>query len=140
MGFALRTIAAAFVVVLAGGAAQAMDSSSVDLGPSSDELFKRAQKSIDVQRYKEAIEDLQKVVKDKPKNADAFNLLGYSNRKLGQYDLAMRYYTKALDPIFLPTVWNSFRYALLTTVLSLAIGYPVAYWSHAMAAATRRCC
>jgi spermidine/putrescine transport system permease protein len=37
-------------------------------------------------------------------------------------------YTKALDPIFLPTVWNSFRYALLTTVLSLAIGYPVAYW------------
>jgi spermidine/putrescine transport system permease protein len=37
-------------------------------------------------------------------------------------------YTKALDPVFLPTIWNSFRYAALTTVLSLAIGYPVAYW------------
>ncbi len=37
-------------------------------------------------------------------------------------------YTRALDPVFLPTIWNSFRYAALTTVLSLAIGYPVAYW------------
>lgn len=37
-------------------------------------------------------------------------------------------YRTALAPEFLPTVWNSFRYAGLTAVFSIAIGYPVAYW------------
>jgi spermidine/putrescine transport system permease protein len=37
-------------------------------------------------------------------------------------------YAEALDPVFLPTVWNSLRYAVSTTVLCLVIGYPVAYW------------
>jgi spermidine/putrescine transport system permease protein len=42
--------------------------------------------------------------------------------------LSLDNYARALDPAFLPTVWNSFRYAGLTTILCLAIGYPVAYW------------
>jgi spermidine/putrescine transport system permease protein len=37
-------------------------------------------------------------------------------------------YATALSPTFLPTVWNSLRYAGLTTILCIAIGYPVAYW------------
>jgi spermidine/putrescine transport system permease protein len=37
-------------------------------------------------------------------------------------------YATALSPTFLPTVWNSLRYATLTTILCIAIGYPVAYW------------
>jgi spermidine/putrescine transport system permease protein len=37
-------------------------------------------------------------------------------------------YLRAFDPIFLPTFANSLRFALTTTVLSLAIGYPIAYW------------
>lgn len=37
-------------------------------------------------------------------------------------------YLRALAPEFLPTVANSLRYAAATTVLSIAIGYPVAYW------------
>jgi spermidine/putrescine transport system permease protein len=37
-------------------------------------------------------------------------------------------YRTALSPEFLPTVWNSFRYAGLTAILSIVIGYPVAYW------------
>ena len=37
-------------------------------------------------------------------------------------------YLKAFDPVFLPTFLNSIRFALITTVLSLAIGYPIAYW------------
>ena len=37
-------------------------------------------------------------------------------------------YRTALSPEFLPTVWNSFRYAGLTAFFSIAIGYPVAYW------------
>ena len=37
-------------------------------------------------------------------------------------------YARAFDPIFLPTFLNSLRYAAITTILSLAIGYPIAYW------------
>jgi spermidine/putrescine transport system permease protein len=37
-------------------------------------------------------------------------------------------YARALDPTFWPTVANSFRYAAAATLLSIAIGYPIAYW------------
>jgi spermidine/putrescine transport system permease protein len=37
-------------------------------------------------------------------------------------------YLRAFNPIFLPTFLNSIRFALTTTVLSLVIGYPIAYW------------
>ena len=37
-------------------------------------------------------------------------------------------YGRAFDPRFLPTIANSLRYATITTILCLAIGYPVAYW------------
>jgi spermidine/putrescine transport system permease protein len=37
-------------------------------------------------------------------------------------------YLRAFDPVFLPTFLNSLRFAAITTVLSLAIGYPIAYW------------
>ena len=37
-------------------------------------------------------------------------------------------YAKAFDPVFIPTFLNSIRFATITTILSLAIGYPIAYW------------
>jgi len=37
-------------------------------------------------------------------------------------------YGRALEPDFLPTVANSFKYALATTFFSIVIAYPVAYW------------
>ena len=33
-----------------------------------------------------------------------------------------------VQPVFLPTFFQSLFYAVTTTVLSLLIGYPVAYW------------
>jgi spermidine/putrescine transport system permease protein len=42
--------------------------------------------------------------------------------------LSLDNYARALDPRFVPTLLNSLRYALITTILSLAIGYPIAYW------------
>jgi spermidine/putrescine transport system permease protein len=42
--------------------------------------------------------------------------------------LSLDNYARAFDPGFLPTFFNSLRYAAATTVLSLAIGYPIAYW------------
>jgi spermidine/putrescine transport system permease protein len=43
-------------------------------------------------------------------------------------DLGLRNYIEATKPEFLPAFGNSLRYSLLTTILSLAIGYPIAYW------------
>ena len=43
-------------------------------------------------------------------------------------DPSLANYARAFDVRFLPTVLNSLRYAALTTILSLAIGYPIAYW------------
>jgi len=37
-------------------------------------------------------------------------------------------YGRAFDPVFYPTFLNTLRYASTTTLLSLAIGYPIAYW------------
>ncbi len=37
-------------------------------------------------------------------------------------------YLRALEPDFLPTVANSLKYAAATTILSIAVAYPVAYW------------
>ena len=42
--------------------------------------------------------------------------------------LSLDNYARAFDPTFLPTFLNSLRYAAATTILSLAIGYPIAYW------------
>ena len=42
--------------------------------------------------------------------------------------LTLDNYARAFDPSFLPTFLNSLRYAAATTILCLAIGYPIAYW------------
>lgn len=52
---------------------------------------------------------------------DPYGGLDMSHLSLGNY-------LRALEPTFLPTVWNSLRYATATTILSIAIAYPVAYW------------
>lgn len=37
-------------------------------------------------------------------------------------------YARAFDPVFLNTFLNSIRFAAITTILCLLIGYPIAYW------------
>ena len=43
-------------------------------------------------------------------------------------DLGFQNYLEATKPEFLPAFANSVRYSLLTTVLSLVVGYPIAFW------------
>ena len=59
-----------------------------------------AEKAIEAADYRSAIGYLEKVVTDSPDNADAFNYLGYSYRKLGDLGTSKGYYEKALalDP------------------------------------------
>jgi spermidine/putrescine transport system permease protein len=43
-------------------------------------------------------------------------------------DPSLDNYLRAFEPRFIPTFLNSIRFATITTILSLAIGYPIAYW------------
>jgi len=61
-----------------------------------DPNYTRAQQMIDDGKYAGAIPLLEQVVTADRKNADAFNLLGYSNRQLGNNDVALGYYEAAL--------------------------------------------
>ena len=42
--------------------------------------------------------------------------------------LGLQNYAQATRPEYLPAFANSLRYALITTILSIGIGYPIAYW------------
>lgn len=59
-----------------------------------------AEKAVKAGNYNRAIELLQKLVAAKPGNADAWNYLGFSHRKLKKFGQAMTAYQKALaiDP------------------------------------------
>lgn len=80
--------------VLAMGSSSPTPSSS-SAKPESD--YAKAEKAVKAKDYKGAIPLLEKVVAGDSKNADAFNYLGYSNRKLGDKEKALAYYKKALE-------------------------------------------
>ncbi len=63
----------------------------------SDPTYTQATALIGAGKYGEAIPLLEKVVAAKPQNADALNDLGYSHRKVGQIDEALKYYHRALE-------------------------------------------
>ena len=66
--------------------------------PSRQEAdYDKAVKLVKAEKYRDAIDLLQKVVQKEPRNADAWNYLGYSQRKTGQMDVALASYNKALD-------------------------------------------
>jgi len=74
-------------------------------GSSSSSSSSTQRKSVDYENglkavnsadYIEAIKLLSKVVAARPKDADAWNYLGFSNRKLKRFDQALNAYQKAL--------------------------------------------
>jgi spermidine/putrescine transport system permease protein len=42
--------------------------------------------------------------------------------------LSLDNYARATQPEYIPAILNSLRYAFIATVLSLLLGYPIAYW------------
>ena len=62
--------------------------------------FATGKKALAAKNWTLAAESFKKAVADNPKNADGYNLLGYSSRWLGKYDEAFAAYDKALalDP------------------------------------------
>ena len=83
-------------LLAAPGAAFAFSTNSTP-EPQQVDLYKQAQKLVEDEKYAKAIPLLQKSIQEKGEYADALNLLGYSNRKLGDKAKAMTYYTKALN-------------------------------------------
>jgi tetratricopeptide (TPR) repeat protein len=69
-------------------------------GASVEDSFRTAVQAVNARDYNRAIRLLAEVVSDQPRNADALNYMGYSQRQLGDFDSAVRFYTRALliDP------------------------------------------
>ena len=89
---------AALVVCMAGTAA-ALGSGS---GGSEDKPGPLAaiEKKIEAGDYEQALAELEVHIEKNRTSADAFNWLGYANRKLGRYEKAQKAYARALflDP------------------------------------------
>jgi len=56
----------------------------------------KAQSSIDAKQYRSAIRTLNAIVETNPRNANVYNLLGFSYRKSKDYKRAERNYKRAL--------------------------------------------
>jgi Flp pilus assembly protein TadD len=68
--------------------------------PSISESFRNGSTLVEYEMYDEALRYLHKADTEEPNNADILNMIAYSYRKLGRFDVAYRYYQKALaiDP------------------------------------------
>ena len=66
-------------------------------GASDDAEFVAAERLVKERRFKEALPVLQRVIGRDPGNADAYNYLAFSQRKVGLLDEAMGNYMRALD-------------------------------------------
>lgn len=88
------------VSAVAPGAAWAMGNNDPPPQAAGNPDFDAGRKAVDARDWKGAVALFQKVVARDPKNADAFNYLGYAYRNLGDYDSAFRHYGQALalDP------------------------------------------
>ena len=84
-----------------GNTALAFDGGSRTTSTTSsaprDADYGAAEEAFKAGKYAAAIPLLEKVVARDPKNADAWNRLGFSNRKLGKYPAALADYEKALS-------------------------------------------
>lgn len=93
----LRVAAAALAAGLWSAGAFAFMSGGTSSGnTNSDGEYRIAKTAIAQYDYQKAIDHLQKILAATPDNADALNLMGFSERKLGHPDQSLEYYNKAL--------------------------------------------
>ena len=83
---------------LAAGSSSSSDSGRENYSaPAKQPELKVARLAIARKDYSLAISELNAVLSKKPEYADAWNLLGYSSRKSGDFKTAKSAYTKALE-------------------------------------------
>jgi Flp pilus assembly protein TadD len=89
--------AVAVALSLASANAWAVTGDIDPLTPSAVKAeLAKAQASINGEQYRKAISTLGEIVRANPRNADAYNLLGFSYRKSKDFDRAERNYKRAL--------------------------------------------
>ena len=86
------------VIVAAGFAVVPVNAAGLDSKPAAkqDPNYIEAKKQIEAGNFTDAVPLLEQVVANDPKNADAYNYLGYSQRKSGHEKAALVNYQKAL--------------------------------------------
>jgi Tfp pilus assembly protein PilF len=80
-----------------GGAFALSSGSSSSSTTDSRDLYADAEEAIEDGDYPAAIGLLKEVIAEDDGNADVLNLLGFSNRKLGDFAVAFDYYQRALS-------------------------------------------
>ena|SRR5204863_290645 len=93
------TILAAALALAGPGTALAMgnDPPAAAKPAAAPSNYGRAKAMIEARNYREALPLLQQVVAKEPRNADAFNLLGFATRKSGDPNGSLQYYNQALQ-------------------------------------------
>ena len=86
--------------VCAAAPARAADTESTPVVNQENADFAAGKKAIEAKNWNAAVAAFEKVVKREPKNADAFNFLGYAYRWLGKMEESFVNYGRALalDP------------------------------------------
>jgi len=96
----MTNLLACLIVVVLGATAQSIahaddtspGRSSIDI----DKTMNKAREYIKAGELKKATKQLDKVVDQDKSHADAWNLLGFASRKMGDFDTSADAYTKAL--------------------------------------------
>ena len=93
-------IALPLLSIALAGNVSAADTPTTPVENAKIDDYAAGKKALDAKKWGDAAASFKKVVANNPKNADAYNLLGYSSRWLGKYDEAFAAYDKALalDP------------------------------------------
>jgi len=94
ISIARNLLVAALSLGLFTAAAQAAGSS--DDSANKDPDYTQAKQLVEAGDYQKAVPLLERSIAANPKNADAYNYLGYSLRKSGDKDAALVNYQKAL--------------------------------------------
>lgn len=84
-------------LAFSGGPTWALSSGGSSAPTPSSSDYDAGKKAADAGKYTTAVTRLKKAVATDPMSADAYNLLGYSYRKLGDTDAAFENYRTALD-------------------------------------------
>ncbi|MCB2117031.1 MAG: tetratricopeptide repeat protein [Rhodobacteraceae bacterium] len=93
---ALGAATVAALALAAPAAFAAGTETTTSTAPAAQSGYAEAKAAVDGGQYAQALKLLAAVLKAEPRNADALNLMGYSNRKMNRFPEAERWYQAAL--------------------------------------------
>jgi tetratricopeptide (TPR) repeat protein len=97
LSLAVASLMVSSVAFAAGGGGGGGETMNTAPSKPVDPNFNQAKAMIEARNYGPALPLLQQVVARDPRNADAYNLLGFATRKSGNAQGSLQYYTTALQ-------------------------------------------